>query len=134
MIGENESTVNRATAAGAANLHPTRCERCREVSEAPGPPGSLSGRGREDQRTRQVLFGRGQRGAGGWKINSGIAVDLRHSFDGPMREDGTHGQSQPLVRTLIEKGLNARAIQTEFEGELDAEGSLEANADDAAKV
>ena len=31
----------------------------------------------------------------------------------------THGQSQPLVRTLIEQGLNARAIRTEFEGEVD---------------
>lgn len=46
----------------------------------------------------------------------------------------THGQSQPLVRTLIERGLDARAIQTEFEGELDAEGSSDANADDVARV
>jgi len=46
----------------------------------------------------------------------------------------THGQSQPLVRTLIEQGLNARAIETDFEGELDAERSSDPNADDAAKV
>jgi putative mRNA 3-end processing factor len=31
----------------------------------------------------------------------------------------THGQTQPLVRTLVEQGLDARTIQTEFEGELD---------------
>jgi putative mRNA 3-end processing factor len=30
----------------------------------------------------------------------------------------THGQSQPMVRFLTEQGLNARAIQTKFEGEL----------------
>ena len=46
----------------------------------------------------------------------------------------THGQSQPLVRTLIDKGLNARAIQTEFEGESDAGGSAEVNADEVASV
>ncbi len=36
----------------------------------------------------------------------------------------THGQSEPLVRTLIEQGLDARAVQTEFEGELDEQAAL----------
>src|SRR5262249_38817676 len=31
----------------------------------------------------------------------------------------THGHSEPLVRTLTEQGLQAIAIQTEFEGEID---------------
>jgi putative mRNA 3-end processing factor len=45
----------------------------------------------------------------------------------------THGQSRPLVRVLTEQGLNARSINTEFEGELDErEGTLDA--DDAADV
>jgi putative mRNA 3-end processing factor len=45
----------------------------------------------------------------------------------------THGQSRPLVRALTEQGLNARSINTEFEGELDErEGTLDA--DDAADV
>ena len=36
----------------------------------------------------------------------------------------THGQSEPLVRTLLDKGIDALAVQTEFEGELDEQAVL----------
>jgi len=39
----------------------------------------------------------------------------------------THGQTEPLVRTLLEEGLDARGVRTEFEGELDEEAALPAD-------
>jgi putative mRNA 3-end processing factor len=40
----------------------------------------------------------------------------------------THGYSEPLVRWLCERGLDAQTLQTRFTGE---EGSAETEAQDA---
>jgi putative mRNA 3-end processing factor len=37
----------------------------------------------------------------------------------------THGYRQPLVRWLAEKGLQAQAVETRFEGEQDEVGEAE---------
>jgi putative mRNA 3-end processing factor len=46
----------------------------------------------------------------------------------------THGQTQPLVRVLTEQGLEARAIQTEFEGEFDEQETSSLDADETAEA
>jgi putative mRNA 3-end processing factor len=38
----------------------------------------------------------------------------------------THGQVAPMVRWLAERGLDAQAMETEFEGEAGAEEGLQA--------
>ena len=46
----------------------------------------------------------------------------------------THGQSEPLVRVLTEQGLDARAIQTEFEGEIDEQETSPPDASETAEA
>jgi putative mRNA 3-end processing factor len=41
---------------------------------------------------------------------------------GAQRVMVTHGYRQPLVRWLCEKGLDAKALETRFEGERDESG------------